>query len=85
MSRPELFDLAINRASVYLDKLSVNPAMNSAETLHDKLELWYLKTRFAYRVPLKDVIDVLRERPDKLYFWQGGREGQWLRGKTPRP
>ena len=85
MHRTELFDLAINRASSYLDKLSVDPAAASAQSLHGHLELWYLKTRFAYRVALQDVIAILQKRPGKAYFWQGGVGGNWLEGKAPRP
>lgn len=93
MPRSELFDMAVNRAQDYAQRLgafdrtddSSGNASLERDTLHEVLELWYLKTRFAYRVPLDDVIEVLLEYPGPGHFWQGGPEGAWHEGENPRP
>lgn len=74
--RPELFDEAVNRALTYALRLGV--ALDKPEKLRGGLELWYLKTRFAYRVPLEDVLAVLATYPGPNHEWQGGAAGRWL-------
>lgn len=76
MPRPELFDAAVNRALTYALRLGV-PLTDQGE-LRRGLELWYLKTRFAYRVPLNDVLAALGRCPDVSYSWRGGADGGWL-------
>jgi hypothetical protein len=74
--RDALFDAAVNKALSYARRLGV--PLDDREKLRTGLELWYLKTRFAYRVPLDDVIEVLGSCPDALYAWKGGAAGRWL-------
>lgn len=61
MERGELFELAVTRAATYLDRLM--PAWrresHQPSELRTALELWYLRTRFAYRVPLEEVVAAL--------------------------
>ena len=88
MPRDALFDLAINRALTYALRLGV--ALEDAEALHTGLELWYLKTRFAYRIPLEEVVGALRTYPDTHsssgeHFWRGGLAGGWHAGQAPKP
>ncbi len=73
-SRDLLFDAAVNRALLYARRLGV-PLGDSA-ALKGGLELWYLKTRFAYRVPLKDVLGALERYPGEGQ-WRGGASGSW--------
>ena len=78
MPRDALFDLAINRSLVYAARLGV---LNQGEKrLKEGLELWYLKTRFAYRIPLGRVVHVLETYPGDEHYWAGGAEGGWRRG-----
>lgn len=82
MPRTSLFDLAVNRALSY--------AQSTGISLHDanlkqKLEPWYLSTRFAYRISLELIIEVLYSFPEGEYFWQGGQAGDWQLGKNPHP
>ncbi len=76
MPRDDLFDLAVNRAYRYLDRTG-QPARD-AQAVHRALEIWYLKTRFAYRIPLDAVIVALLSRPDEGRRWRGGESGGWL-------
>ncbi len=77
MSRHALFDLAVERALSYALRLKLLPE-NDPQVLHQGLELWYLKTRFAYRISLADIITVLQSYPGQGYRWQGGRQGGWI-------
>ena len=83
MPRDALFDLAINRSLQYAARLGV--LSQGEERLRDGLELWYLKTRFAYRVPLGRVVKILQTYPGGEVYWTGGREGGWKEGRNPRP
>ena len=83
MPRDALFDLAVNRALSYTQRLKVS--LHDADTLRSKLEVWYLKTRFAYRIPLDDVVATLLGFPGADHYWQGGSEGRWQEGKVPNP
>ncbi len=76
MSRDALFDAAVNKALAYANRLGV--PLDNRDALYRGLELWYLKTRFAYRVPLADVLFALRSCPDPSYHWRGGSRGRWL-------
>lgn len=76
MPRDALFDAAVNKALAYARRLGV--PLNDREKLRAGLELWYLKTRFAYRVPLDDVVEALSGCPDASYTWKGGAAGRWL-------
>lgn len=75
MPRDALFDAAVNRALEYATRLGIR--LDDARDLRQRLEVWYLKTRFAYRVPLEEVLGALGSCPDTAYRWQGGREGSW--------
>lgn len=77
MPREALFELAVDRAARYADRLGVLGCNASREALRDALELWYLRTRFAYRVPLGDVIRALEHYPGAGYVWRGGVDGDW--------
>ena len=83
MARDALFDLAVNRSLVYAERLGV--LGQSEETLKGSLELWYLKTRFAYRIPLDTVVEVLQTYPGGEYYWTDGADGSWAEGRNPRP
>jgi len=77
--RDALFDAAVNRALAYALRLGL--PLDNPEKLRVGLELWYLKTRFAYRVPLDDVLEALGRCSDASHTWKGGAAGRWL----PRP
>lgn len=76
MAREELFDLAVARALDYATR--TGPLPDTHERMHAALELWYLKTRFAYRVPLDEVIGALLAWPGGGAAWRGGSEGSWV-------
>lgn len=78
MARDELFDLAVNRAHTYARRLGLD--VGSATKLTAGLEVWYLKTRFAYRIPLKQVVAVLVTNADAgpTTEWRGGPHGGWV-------
>ncbi len=76
MAHSDLFDLAVARALTYAQRLGL--PLNDPVTLRSGLELWYLRTRFAYRVPLDDVVAALGAHPgDQSVQWSGGPEGGW--------
>ena len=74
--RPELFDEAVNRALTYALRLGV--PLDKPDRLRGGLEVWYLKTRFAYRVPMADVLNTLATYPGPDHTWKGGAAGRWL-------
>lgn len=78
LPRAELHDAAVKGALTYAVRLGL--PLNDPEKLKGGLELWYLKTRFAYRVPLNDVLAALSICPDSSYSWRGGADGGWLPG-----
>ena len=80
MPRDSLFDLAVNRALSYALRLGLT---FEATELRGGLELWYLKTRFTYRVPLDEIVSALQNYPGEGYFWEGGQAGDWHRGESP--
>jgi hypothetical protein len=79
MERDALFDLAVNRSLSYAQSLGVD--FQNKDKLRERLELWYLKTRFAYRVPLDDIIEVLQTYPGSGK-WLGGKDGMWQDSNT---
>jgi hypothetical protein len=80
MARASLFDLAVERALSYTKGLNV--ALQNEEELKKSLEVWYLKTRFAYRISLDDVVEVLQRYPGQG-SWSGGEDGTWQDKHTP--
>jgi hypothetical protein len=74
MTRDSLFDLAVERALSYAKSLDIS--LQNKEELKNYLELWYLKTRFAYRISLDDIIQVLQNYPGQGK-WLGGKDGSW--------
>lgn len=85
MARDKLFDLAVNRARTYALRLNALQRAGSARELAGALELWYLRTRFAYRVPLEEISGIVWTSPPGEVHWSGGREGAWLPGPPPEP
>jgi len=83
MSRQALFDLAVARALSYASRLAIMDKKLSSKAMHVRLELWYLKTRFAYRIPLAEIIVVLQSYPNDGSKWQGGKNGQWQKYEKP--
>lgn len=82
-SRSALFDLAVQRAARYAARLGLlERSRASTEALRLGLEPWYLKTRFAYRVPLEHVLDALAKLPEgadpERLRWRGGPSGGWF-------
>jgi hypothetical protein len=78
VARDELFELAVNRALTYARRVRLD--LGSAERLSAGLEVWYLKTRFAYRVPLAEVVAALLTHPGAGAAgatWDGGPDGGW--------
>lgn len=74
MERDALFDLAVNRSLSYAKSIGLE--LKNKEKLQEELELWYLKTRFAYRIPLDDLTQVLESYPG-TGTWTGGKNGMW--------
>ncbi len=85
MAREKLFDLAVNRARAYALRLHAIERADSARDLAHRLELWYLRTRFAYRIPLEEVAAVVWAGPEGHVHWAGGPTGAWLPGPPPEP
>ena len=80
MPRTELFDTAVNKALTYALRLGV--PLDDPGKLKGGLELWYLKTRFAYRVPLEDVVSALLSYPGSDCRWAGGETGCWVDNRS---
>jgi hypothetical protein len=81
-ARAALFDLAVRRAAQYALRLGLLARRGAdVDALRLGLEPWYLKTRFAYRVPLEDVLAALLALPEgadpERARWRGGAEGGW--------
>jgi hypothetical protein len=78
--RDALFDLAVARADAYLR--ARRPATADAAALRRALEPWALKTRFAFRIDLDEVVSALAARPTDAapgaLRWRGGRGGGWV-------
>jgi hypothetical protein len=66
-----IFDLAINRAALLVERLG-----------WAHLPIWHAHTRFAVRVPLEMIEMVLKKRPDGVWHWVGGQAGGWQAGKA---
>ena len=80
-SRDALFDLAVNRAA----EVTARTGAARRGARERELEVWYLKTRFAYRVPFEQVLEALRRRPAGAVHWEGGPDGAWRPGPAPAP
>ena len=81
--RGGLFDLAVARADTYLRRARP-PLSDEPADLRRALEAWALKTRFASRVNLDEVVRALRLRPPDPADpaaprprWRGGPRGSW--------
>ena len=85
MARDELFDLAVNRARTYARRLGAIERSDGAGELARRLELWYLRTRFAYRVPLDGVAAAVWTDPGGDVHWSGGPDGGWRPGPPTEP
>lgn len=85
MARDELFDLAVNRALSYARRTRALERADDATALARELELWMLRTRFAYRLDLLEVATRLLQAPDGETHWAGGPAGGWREGAPPRP
>ena len=86
MARDELFDLAVNRALAYARRTrALERTGDDAAALARELELWVLRTRFAYRLDLLEVATRLTQAPAGEVHWSGGRTGGWRDGPAPRP
>ncbi len=85
MNRAALFDLAVNRALSYLERLGALEDSFDQEGWSDHLQTWQRNTRFAYRIPLETLLEALSSYPGKDHYWQGGPLGRWCRGMNPRP
>lgn len=83
--RVELFDLAVNRALAYARRTRALERAGEVPALTRELELWALRTRFAYRIPLEQVAERLLSAPAGEVHWQGGPDGSWRPGPSPRP
>lgn len=83
--RADLFDLAMNRALTYARRTRALERARAPRALARELELWALRTRFAYRVPLEEVAARLLAAPDGEVHWAGGPDGGWRDGPAPRP
>jgi hypothetical protein len=72
-----LFDLAVARADSYLRRAR-RPASSDPADLRRALEAWALKTRFAARFDLDEIVRALAARPTASGVrWRGGRGGGW--------
>lgn len=83
--REALFDLAVNRALTYARRTRALDHAHDVPTLCRALELWMLRTRFAYRVRLEEIAERLLDAPDGEVHWAGGPDGAWREGPPPRP
>jgi hypothetical protein len=81
-ARDALFDLAVNRAARVADRLGHG---TDDASLRTALEVWYLRTRFAYRVPFEAVVHAVCCRPLARAHWSGGPSGGWHPGPPPGP
>lgn len=84
-ARDDLFDLAMNRALTYARRTRALERTREPRALARQLELWVLRTRFAYRIPLEEVAARLATAPDGEVHWAGGPDGGWRDGPAPRP
>ncbi|MFO7545798.1 MAG: hypothetical protein R6W77_09915 [Trueperaceae bacterium] len=81
-ARDALFDLAVRRAAQYAARLGLLERRGAdVDVVRLGLEPWYLKTRFAYRVPLEGVLAALAALPEGVdperARWRGGANGGW--------
>lgn len=83
--RDALFELAMNRALTYARRTRALERVREPRALARELELWVLRTRFAYRIRLEQVAARLLTAPDGEVHWSGGPDGGWRDGPAPRP
>lgn len=81
-SRALLFDLAVNRAAGVAARLG---AGEDGGARRRALEVWYLKTRFASRVPFEQLLTAVERRPPGPVHWEGGPAGGWRPGPPQTP
>lgn len=80
-----LFNLAVNRALVYVRR-NLPPGVEwTEEEVLARLELWALRTRFASRFDLSTIVSCVRDAPSGDVNWQGGPSGSWVKGRMSRP
>ena len=60
MIREPILNLAVARALSYAKRTGVIQYKNNASALEKALQPWYLKTRFAYRIPLAEIVKKLQ-------------------------
>lgn len=85
MARDDLFDLAMNRALAYARRTRAFERSTDVPSLARELELWQLRTRFAFRLDLESIAERLLAAPAADVHWHGGPEGDWREGPPPRP
>ena len=61
MAREPLFNLAVTRALTYAERTGIIKYQNDTSALEKALQPWYLKTRFAYRIPLKEIVKAMQD------------------------
>jgi hypothetical protein len=76
--RDPLFELAVARADTYLRRARI-PADRQPQTIARALEAWALRTRFASRIDLPTLAEVLAARPPGEATY---RDGAWRREPT---
>lgn len=82
VARRALFDLAVNRAAEVAARVAPGGGAAARRTA---LEVWYLRTRFASRVPFEAVLRAVAARPEGEAHWRGGEGGGWHPGPPPTP
>jgi len=75
--RDALFDLAVNRASSYVQRLDSYHHVTDEGEMVKLLEAWALRTRFASRFDLRAIARILLEKPADGSQWAGGEDGAW--------
>jgi hypothetical protein len=76
-ARDVLFDLAVNRALLYVRHVAGSAPPRTVEELVLLLEPWALRTRFVARLELPTIARCLHEAPQGRVIWSGGIEGGW--------
>ncbi len=90
--RSMLFDLAVNRAFIYLRsthtllKLGDSTSASHLDLLEQQLAPWHARTRFAARLSLRAISQAVAEHPGAcLWHWTGGMHGSWQPGRAQTP
>ncbi len=66
MAREPLFNLAVTRALTYVERTGIIKYQDDAFALEKALQAWYLKTRFAYRVPLREIVKAVQDNKKNI-------------------